>query len=159
HVATMLFHTGRINQRTQRAHGATLFADHLAHVRLRYAYLDARRAFALNLAHVHRVGIIDEGLHHHFDRVAHKIQVWSAEFGVWSQTRTTAPDSGLATSLAACLINRRTVSVGCAPLLIQYCTRSLLRLISAGSRVGLYVPRFSRYAPSRLDCFSLTTMR
>src|SRR5213075_1829921 len=61
--------------------------------------------------------------------------------------------------LAACWIKRRTVSVGCAPFPIQYCTRSDLRLISAGSRVGLYVPRFSRYAPSRFDCFSLTTMR
>src|SRR5437867_10178048 len=37
--------------------------------------------------------------------------------------------------------------------------RSALRLISAGSCVGLYVPRFSRHAPSRFDCFSLTTMR
>src|SRR2546422_8633448 len=37
--------------------------------------------------------------------------------------------------------------------------RSALRLISAGSCVGLYVPRFSRYDPSRFDCFSLTTMR
>src|SRR5205807_7333581 len=67
--------------------------------------------------------------------------------------------SALGCAFAAALIKRRTVSVGCAPLLIQYCTRSLFRLISAGSRVGLYVPRFSRYAPSRFDCFSLTTMR
>src|SRR5947208_11972442 len=70
-----------------------------------------------------------------------------------------ASDSVAARFFAACLINRRTVSVGCAPLLIQYSTRSALRLISAGSRVGLYVPRFSRYDPSRFDCFSLTTMR
>src|SRR5205807_5389851 len=67
--------------------------------------------------------------------------------------------SALGCAFAAALIKRRTVSVGCAPLLIQYCTRSLFRLISGGSRVGLYVPRFSRYAPSRFDCFSLTTMR
>src|ERR1044071_5351548 len=69
------------------------------------------------------------------------------------------PGSGLSCAFAAALINRRTVSVGCAPLLSQYWTRSDLRLISAGSRVGLYVPRFSRNAPSRFDCFSLTTMR
>src|SRR5918911_578482 len=35
----------------------------------------------------------------------------------------------------------------------------MFSLTSAGSRVGLYVPKFSRYAPSRFDSFSLTTTR
>src|SRR2546423_5428009 len=68
----MLLQPGRVNQRTQRAYGAALLANHFAHIRLRHAYFNARGSFALNLAHVDSLGIVDEGLHHHFDRVAHR---------------------------------------------------------------------------------------
>ena len=53
------------------------------------------------------------------------------------------------------LIKLATVSVGCAPTEIQYCTRSCFKLTSAGSVIGLYVPTFSRYFPSRLSVFPL----
>jgi len=67
----LLLQPGRINQRTQRAYGAALLANHFAHVGLRHAHFNPRRSIALNLAHVNSLCIVDERFNYHFNRVAH----------------------------------------------------------------------------------------
>jgi hypothetical protein len=66
-----MLQAGGVNEGTQRAYCAALLADHLSHVGLGDPDLDARCALALDLADINRLGIIDEGLHHYFNRFAH----------------------------------------------------------------------------------------
>jgi hypothetical protein len=66
----MMLQAGGINEGTQGADCADLLADHFSHVGLGDPDLDARRALALDLADINRLGIINEGLHHYFNRFA-----------------------------------------------------------------------------------------
>ena len=62
-----------MEQRAQGFDGAALPPDDLAHVALGHAHFDERRpaVAALDLAHVHRVGVADEPLDDHLDYFFH----------------------------------------------------------------------------------------
>src|SRR5258707_8578088 len=126
----MFLQTRGVNQRAQSPYGATLFPNHLAHVTLGHAHLDTRSSIALNLAHIYCVRLIDESFDNHFDGVAHEFMmafrdctcdVLQRRGPSPPAKRYAAGDSAGAalSALAACLINWRTVSVGCAPFSIQ----------------------------------------
>src|SRR5205807_10511815 len=102
----MLLHTGSINQRAQRTHGAALFADHFAHVRLGHPDFDARHSIALDLTNVDGVRVINQGLDNHFDGFAHE---QSTELS----KNTEASQSNLALGSLGLRFNRRSFQLCC----------------------------------------------
>ena len=67
----MLLESRRVNQRTQGAHRAALFADYLSHVCLGDAHLDPGGAFTLNFPHVDCFRVINQSLDDYFNGFAH----------------------------------------------------------------------------------------
>src|SRR5215204_240535 len=120
---------GEVRQRPHCLRGASLPADHAAHVSRRHRQVQEHLAAALALRHLHGVGLVGEALRDRLDdgpcAAAHEA-VTAAVTG--------ASDSG-ATGLRS--ISVRTVSDATAPSFSQYPTRSRSSCSFSGCVRGL----------------------
>src|SRR5687768_6044300 len=130
------------HERSKRRGGPSLPADDLPHVTGRRRQLEHGHATALRLGHPHGVRVIDQRASHDFDNRAQRASRSVAGPGrsrrVGRHYCTAGVSTGAERSRDMWFVSSvRTESDGFAPLLIQYCTRSLLISTLAGFVRGL----------------------
>src|SRR5687767_10062382 len=130
------------HERSKRRSSPSLPADDLPHVTGRRRQLEHGHATALRLGHPNGVGMIDERAGHDFDnraqRTSRSVNSPGRSRRVDRHYCTAGVSTGAERSRDMWFVNSvRTESDGFAPLLIQYCTRSLLISTLAGFVRGL----------------------